>query len=324
METEFLDLLDKKIISELDENCRQSDAQIARKARTSRAVIGYRIKQLEKKGVISNYITSVNLGKLGLGTYKIFFRLHNLTKEKEEDFFNFLKGRKEVIHCLRNEGNFNASAAIAVKDLKELDSFLFEIKSRFAGILKDYSITIVLYSKIFKLRKFMLGSENTIKVESYSNAKKTAEIDEKDIQILKILSQDARNSVIEIAKKTKMTIDVVRYRIKKLVDSGIITNFRVLLDFSKIGCFHYVFLVKFGIVKKNDEGRILQWSLKQPEVMYVSKKIGDWEYELNVLLRNLDELNAFIENLKSEFSDILDSYNLVLNSKAIKLNYFPY
>ena len=59
-----LDLLDRKILYQLDLNARQSNAQIARKVKTSKEVVNYRLKRLEKENYILGYHTRINFWKL--------------------------------------------------------------------------------------------------------------------------------------------------------------------------------------------------------------------------------------------------------------------
>ena len=93
-----MDLIDKKIMCALDINCRKPISQIAHDLRIGRNVVAYRISNLEQKGIISNYICSVNLGKLGYKTYKIYFKIQSLTKNSEKEFADFLIKHTSVIH----------------------------------------------------------------------------------------------------------------------------------------------------------------------------------------------------------------------------------
>ena len=60
-----LDLTDRKILTELDKNCRISNSVLARKVNKSREAMKYRIKQLQQKGILTGFITSINPNKLG-------------------------------------------------------------------------------------------------------------------------------------------------------------------------------------------------------------------------------------------------------------------
>ena len=50
-----IDLKDRKILYELDLNCRQSNAQIGKKVGLSRKVVEYRIKRMEEEGIITKH-----------------------------------------------------------------------------------------------------------------------------------------------------------------------------------------------------------------------------------------------------------------------------
>ena len=75
---EKLDLKDRKILYELDLNCRQSNTQIGRKVGLSRKVIEYRIKQMEEDGIIKNYWTEFNTFKLGYNCYRIYINFQDV------------------------------------------------------------------------------------------------------------------------------------------------------------------------------------------------------------------------------------------------------
>ena len=60
-------------------------------------------------------------------------------------------------------------------------------------------------------------------------------IDKTDILILKIMQEDGRASVSEIAKKVKLSIPAAGERIKKLSEKGILKKFVAILDHKKAG-----------------------------------------------------------------------------------------
>jgi len=60
-------------------------------------------------------------------------------------------------------------------------------------------------------------------------------IDKTDILILKIMQEDGRASVSEIAKEVKLSIPAVGERIKKLSEKGLLKKFVAILDHKKAG-----------------------------------------------------------------------------------------
>lgn len=318
-----MDLIDKKILCELDINCRTPLSKMAKKLRIGRNVLDYRIKKLEKEKIITNYICSVNLGKLGYKTYKVYCRMKSMTLPKEKDFIEFIKGEKKVIHFLKTEGSFDYAFVIASQNIRELDLFLTEVKTRFREILHDYFVSIVVSSKIFKLHKLLLGEkQEMIKFDKYTEDHKEIDLDEKDKKILKVLSQEANISLINLSEKTGYTVDVVKYRVKDLTQK-IISSFRIIADMNKMGYFHYVVMLKIRNATSKEEEDLIFWCANKKNVMYITKRIGSFDYEINVAITDINDQNNFFSELKSKFGSVIDSHELIINSQLLKLNYLP-
>lgn len=317
-----MDLIDKKILCELDENCRNPISRIAKKLRTSRNVANYRIKSLEKQGIITNYICSLNLGILGYKTYKIFFKIQTSKKNSEDRFVKELLKSREVIHVIKTEGSFDYSVTIAVRNIRELDEFLMQIKSEFKELIKDYSVSIVVYSRIFKLSKLLLGEKEAVKFEKYSGEDEKTEIDEKDKKILKELAQAANLSIVELAEKTRLSLDVVKYRLRLL--NKIVNSYRVMLNFSKLGYYHYVIMLRMKQATKEDEEKLVNWCFFKKNVIFFTKRIGYSDFEINAAITDINDLNNFLAELREKFGNFIDSYELIINSQLLKLNYIPF
>lgn len=317
-----MDNLDKKITCILEKNCRTPISQIAKQLRTNRNVITYRINNLKKQGIIRKYIMSINLGKLGYNTYKIYFKIHQLNKGA--DLINYFQNKKEIIHLSKLEGEYNLSCVVVTKDIVELDDFLTEIKTKFDKFVKELNVNIVVYSKIFKFEKLLLGEKDQlIKIEKYSSEEKITELDNTDKKILNVLSQNANLSYIDLMNQTGLTLDIIKYRMKKLKDN-IISSFRILYDISKFGYFHYIILIKTNRMKKSDEQRLLSWSTMKKNVMYCTKIVGNFDFEIHVAITDINDLRDFVNELESEFSEKIDTYSTILLSKMLKLNYTPF
>ncbi|MCK5593803.1 MAG: Lrp/AsnC family transcriptional regulator [Candidatus Aenigmarchaeota archaeon] len=321
-----MDTLDKKILCEMDLNCRTPISKIAKNLRIGRDVVAYRIKKLENKDIITKYICSVNLGLLGYKTYKIYFKISR-NWDDEKKFVERLISSKSVIHMLKTEGSFDYTVSVAVKNIMDLDDFLMEIKSDFKYFVKEYVISILVYSKIFKLDKLLLDQKKCAlkleKFEKYSGEDKTIAISEKERILLKTLSQEANQSIVDISKRTRLSIDVVKYNLKKL-GGNIVNSYRVMFNLNQMGYHHYVIMIRTWHATKDDEKKLIAWCLKKKNVLFCTKRIGHFDFEINVAIKDIDDLNCFLSEFKADFDDIIDTYNTIINSKLLKLNYVPF
>lgn len=82
-------------------------------------------------------------------------------------------------------------------------------------------------------------------------------IDKKDIEIIKMLEEDGRIPILQLAKKVKLSHETVRYRINKLRKTGVIEKFIVRIKKKKLGYHIYaVIMIGLGITPKKN-GTIL-------------------------------------------------------------------
>jgi len=133
-----LDSKDKKIIRELQENCRQTIAEISKKTHLPRDVVVYRIKKLEDEKVIKQHHTFLDHSKLGYPLYAyVLFSLYNIKPEEERKFVDFLKAHKNIIYVAKNSGKYDFTIGICAKDYKQFDNIIREIRQKFANSIKD-------------------------------------------------------------------------------------------------------------------------------------------------------------------------------------------
>ena len=98
-----VDIKDKKILYELDVDCRTSASQIAKKLNISKETVNYRINKMVDNGTIKGFITEVNMAKLGLTTYKVYYQFQYLDGAVEKKLVHYLTSHPNGIFC-QNHG----------------------------------------------------------------------------------------------------------------------------------------------------------------------------------------------------------------------------
>ena len=93
---ENLDLLDKKVLFELDINSRQPISKLAKKLKSSRNVIEYRIQRLVERGVIKNFYPMLDAGKLGWMVWNVYLEFQNIIPKTEKQILNYLIKNNKV------------------------------------------------------------------------------------------------------------------------------------------------------------------------------------------------------------------------------------
>ena len=113
-------------------------------------------------------------------------------------------------------------------------------------------------------------------------------LDEIDHRILEILTEDARTSFREIARRLKVSPDTVSNRYEKLKENGVIITSTVVIDPSKIG---YSFIARFGIdVKPAYSTQVLERVIQIPSVIVASKLVGGHDLVAISVIKDFEHL----------------------------------
>jgi DNA-binding Lrp family transcriptional regulator len=140
-----LDEKDKKIIEQLQRNCRQTIEQIAKATKLPRDVVVYRIKKLEQEEVIRGHHTMLNPQKIGYPLYVyVGFSCYNISPEVETKFINYLKSNKQIIYVAKNSGKWDFSIGVCAKTYADFDEVIREIRHRFTDVIKEIEVLPVI------------------------------------------------------------------------------------------------------------------------------------------------------------------------------------
>ncbi|MBS3133917.1 Lrp/AsnC family transcriptional regulator [Candidatus Woesearchaeota archaeon] len=325
-----LDLKDKKILKLLSINARFSLSRISKYVRLTRDAVKYRINRLEKNNVITGYLTLINLKKLGFSSYHIFTELHpNI--EKESEMIMFFKENKNINAVLKYSGKLDYELALVVREFEELDHVFTSIINKYP--IKNYEILILL--KIIKSSTFPEALlDETIRIESGKNdgsffknfmktKNKSLKIDKNDINILELISNNARIPMVDISKKLNMSQDSVSYKIKNMIENTIILEFRPAINYSILGYYVYTVLLSLQNLDNKNEEEFKNFLKNNKNVLWAVKTIGRWNFLVYVITKNEEEFHKVINQIRLEFPDIIRTYETLLANEEYKYTYFP-
>lgn len=134
-----LDGKDKKILEVLQKEARLPVSKIAKLVQMPADSVKYRIKRLEKLGVIRFYHAVLNFAMLGHPMYSYtLFSFFALDAESEKSFINFVTAKPKATFVAKSSGKWDFIVGTCTKDFKELDGMLHQIRSKFSKHIKDY------------------------------------------------------------------------------------------------------------------------------------------------------------------------------------------
>lgn len=120
-----IDSLNSKILKCLQENARQSNAEIGRQVGITSPAVSERIKKMEDLGIIEGYKTIVSPFELGYQLRAIITLRAFMGKLKP--FLEKVKTYDEVINCYRITGDENIVMEVVLKNQKHLEAFIDQL-----------------------------------------------------------------------------------------------------------------------------------------------------------------------------------------------------
>ena len=122
-----LDKLDRKILSSLISNGRESVANLSRNIGLSRTAVAERINRLERTGVITGYTTHLRMAHETM-KIKCYF-LVSCEKGRKEDVINALIEIPEIISASIVSGIYDIIILVESSDLPSIYNLCNEIES---------------------------------------------------------------------------------------------------------------------------------------------------------------------------------------------------
>jgi DNA-binding Lrp family transcriptional regulator len=237
--------------------------------------------------------------------FKVYLKLENIP-DKKEKFFDFLRKNKNIYWFGISDGAFDCVFAILSKDTVSY----FEEINKTLNQWNDLIINKVLGTMVDTrqyTKKFFL-EETKSKEIIFGGKVVENKIDELDSKILDILANNARIPIAQLCRKVGASVEIVRGRIKKLEEKGIIISYRISIDFNKLNLEFFKAIIYFRSLSKKDERALFEWMKNHPKSLYYIRSLAPWEVEFEFAVENYLEFNKIINNLREKFPNVIRNH----------------
>jgi len=316
-----LDMIDRKILSELDINARISYSELGNKIRVAKETVKYRIEQLEKNRVIEGYYTVLNNAKIGYSYYRLYIRLNNASPEIERKIEKYFMESKYVSILFTSNGPYHVVLGIWVKNLWEYEKFWFEFKKLFGEYIGDCQFSGMTNYVEFGREYLQLEQGGRKKEFSVMQESETEEVSEVDMKILRFLANNARASLVKIAEKTGLSIVTARQRIKNLMKKNVILGYRASLNLAMLGREYYKVDLWLRNFRRRDE--IERYVRALPETAYAERTIITSDIEFDVEVEGFESFTRLMERIKEKFPEDIRDYRYYSRIESKKVVYVP-
>lgn len=130
-------------------------------------------------------------------------------------------------------------------------------------------------------------------------------LDETDLSILRLLQQNARMTVKELAEKVHLSPTPVHERVRRLERSGVIKQYVAILDATKVGrSLMVICYVSLQTHNKDAGSRFIQAILGMDEVLECLTISGQFDFMLKVVTADMDAYYNFHVNKLSAMDNV--------------------
>lgn len=129
-------------------------------------------------------------------------------------------------------------------------------------------------------------------------------IDKTDLRILFELDKNSRIPETKLAKIIEKSKEVVRYRIKKLIEEKIILNFTIWIDPIKLGYQTAKIYLKLANIPEKRK-RFLDYVKKDKRLFWLGIADGAWNIGLTFFVRDNKEFFEIKNEIFSKFKDLI-------------------
>ncbi|MBU3940599.1 MAG: Lrp/AsnC family transcriptional regulator, partial [Nanoarchaeota archaeon] len=144
-----------------------------------------------------------------------------------------------------------------------------------------------------------------------------------DKKILKVISQNARMSIVDISKKIKKPVHITNYHLKRLIKAKIIEGFKPKININKLGYQWHLLLLQLQNLSEQRKKQFIEFCKQNKKIYYITNTIGNYNVMLDLHVKSSEEFKEVLLELKDKFSDIIKLYESMVIFDEYKIDYVP-
>ncbi len=309
---------DFKIISYLYHNQREPVSKIAKACRLTRDQVEYKLDKYISSGLIVKFHTIFNYKKIGYDCYAIILIKANHESLKELELT--LEKNKNLISYGKAFGKYDLYLNTIFKDENELSGYVPNLITNYN--ISDYIVIKPYFGELYPLKFFKIPDKNNFSLVSESETK--VKLDEKEKQILKCLEKDGRMKIIDIAKKTGMSSELIIYKLKKLQKENVILGSRIQLDLKKLGYSFSALLINIQGFSNSNKEKLKKFTRDSKSIISIALSITRPNCIIQLFHKDNQDIKDVVIKLKEMFKENELNIDLVLIDQEEYINTLPF
>lgn len=302
-----LDLRDRKILTLLSEDARMPLTKVAKQVRLSRDAVAYRIRRMQQSGVLLRSYAEIDYERLGFYSFHIFLLVDELAQDKEAVLVEYLRKHPNVCSVIEYSDRWDFEVVLIARSLREFDRIVLEISGQFPEVILEKDKLEIIRQYIGTPLPPLVPRQNK-RYSFQEEMPAPAALDDADLRILRLLSEDCTCSAHKMGEAVGLSADAVAYRIRRMIEEGVIRRCTVLTSFSLLGYYWYTYSVEMKTFNHEDERKLEAFIDENPSIVHAVKTLGGWDLLFYMVAQNPKEFHRCMKRLKSAFANVIRNY----------------
>jgi Lrp/AsnC family leucine-responsive transcriptional regulator len=353
----FVDETDLALLRELSLNGRESLSRLAEKMQLSKQRLGYRLRLLQRRGVLGGFFAIPNIFRLGFDHFRVFVRFQRLSEAREKELLDHLLTRSDVSWLTQLDGDFDLEFVVWAQGVAAFEPALDDILGQFGPLFQERYFSLATRIEFFPWRFLTPPADNASQAATApaDNASKAATagasgvilesrppdraaagarrdgppggatlaIDAIDRRLLAELSRQGRLSLAALAGRCRISPALAANRLRSLKSSGAIAGFGAKIDHARLGWTYRKVFLRLESPAGEAFGRLAAWLRSRPEVIFLVKTVGSYDLEVELMTRPGEEFLLFMRRLRTTFAADIAAFRSVIVLRELKYGQYP-
>lgn len=319
----MLDDIDRSVLYALHLDARKPVSELARECGLTREVVDYRLRKLQREGILKGFIARINQSYFCEGVGTLLMKCSRSDEQRFREAVAFLQGHRAVNWMAELCGTYDLVITLLYRDVEDLANTIAKMAESMRGVLRQHDLSLYIDEYKFAREGIIrpdardrLAGKSPIRFRAQN--RHLADLDATDIAILSLLAEDARKRNVDIAKAVGLSEDAVRLRIRRLEEREVIFGYTAVLDLGGYGLEeYYVGIHLEQMTAKAAEG-IRDYARKNPFIGYCVRSAGKYDLVMSLYARNRAHFGELLVEIRSRLGAQLAGYEFQLIMKELK------
>ena len=305
-----LNLSERKVLTLLEQNCRLSENQIAKKTRLSPEGVLKIINRLKELKIINKFNTKINYSIIDYKLYPVHLKLLRLNDEIINKIKNIIKNHKTCAWHTFCEGEYDLLLSFKIQTEKDKTN-MSELLKEISDYTLEKEVSIVLYA--FEISKSFIEEKNNRIFQTFNYNIESIDLTKEEKGIIELLKDNSRETILNMSKIIKINPRLISSKIKKLIKLNVISGFKTKINTASLNYQPCIALISLGNHKETEIKKFMTYCQYKEGIDYLVRQIGKYDIELTINAKNINDFYQIINDIRKQFRFVKKITTLILN-----------